>query len=223
VVLSHCGIDIRGRGRKLRTNYRTTEQTRKWAVALLEGRAIDDLDGGSDDLKGYKSLFHGPEPEINAYGDFAKECEGLTKRVNALTESGATPASICIVARTNDLLAQYEGALASRGIDTYRIRRSSSDNRRKSGVRLATMHRVKGLEFEHVIVVGVNEGVLPLSAAMLADNPFEEAENEIRERALLYVAATRAKNSLWVSSFGRPSALLSATPSGGRAGKGVDA
>ncbi len=208
VVLSHCGIDIRGRGKKLRTNYRTTEQTRKWAVALLEGRKIDNLDGGSDDLKGYKSLLQGPEPVISACDDFVKECETVTTRITSLTNAGVSPASICIVARTNDLVAQYEGALASKGIETYRIRRSSSDNRRKAGVRLATMHRVKGLEFDHVLVVGVNDGIVPLSVAMLADNPFEVAENEGRERALLYVAATRAKQSLAVSSFGMPSPFV---------------
>lgn len=208
VVLSHCGIDIRGRGKKLRTNYRTTEQTRKWAVSLLEGRDIDNLDGGSDNLKGYKSLLQGPEPKISACADFAKECETVATRIASLLDAGALPASICVVARTNDLLAQYEGALASKGIEMYRIRRSSSDNRRKSGVRLATMHRVKGLEFDHVIVVGVNEGTVPISLAMLADNPFEQEENETRERALLFVAATRTKHSLSVSSFGRPSPFL---------------
>jgi superfamily I DNA/RNA helicase/mRNA-degrading endonuclease RelE of RelBE toxin-antitoxin system len=210
VVLSHCGIDIRGRSRRLRVNYRTSEQTRKWAVALLEGRPFDDLDGGSDDQRGYKSLLQGPEPQITGYGDFAAECEALVKRINELVAAGATLTSVCVVARTNDLLAQYDGALASSGIDTYRIKRSSADNRRKPGVRLATMHRVKGLEFDHVLVVGVNDGIVPLSAAMLADNPHEEMEGETRERALLYVAATRAKHSLCVSSYARPSPFLKA-------------
>ena len=44
VVLGRCGIDVRGRSRKLRLNYRTTEETRRWAVRLLAGRAIDDLE-----------------------------------------------------------------------------------------------------------------------------------------------------------------------------------
>lgn len=214
VVLSHCGIDIRGRSRRLRVNYRTTEQTRKWAVSLLEGRSFDDLDGGTDDQRGYKSLLEGPDPQIMEHGDFASECEALSKRINDLVAAGATLPSICVVARTNDLLAQYEGALASSGLDTYRIRRSSADNRRKPGVRLATMHRVKGIEFDHVMIVGTNETIVPLTAAMLADNPFEQLESETRERALLYVAATRAKHSLAISSFGTPSPLLIAAACG---------
>ncbi len=209
VVLSHCGIDIRGRSRKLRVNYRTTEQTRKWAVALLEGRPFDDLDGGVDDQKGYKSLLRGPNPQIKEFADFAAECGALINHINELISAGVALSSICVVARTNDLLAQYEGALASCGLDTYRIKRSSADNRRKPGARLATMHRVKGLEFDHVMVVGVNEGIVPLSAAMIADNPLEQIESETMERALLYVAATRAKHSLYVSSFAQPSPFLS--------------
>ena len=62
-----CGIDIRGRSRKLRLNYRTTEETRSWASQLLAGRDIDDLDGGSDDNKGIRSLTRGPEPVLERF------------------------------------------------------------------------------------------------------------------------------------------------------------
>ena len=53
VILSRCGINIRGRSRKLRVNYRTTEETRKWAVKILDRLKVDDLDGGLDHQKGY--------------------------------------------------------------------------------------------------------------------------------------------------------------------------
>jgi superfamily I DNA/RNA helicase len=45
VSLGKCGIDIRGRGRKLKINYRTTEEIKRFVTRLLEGRAVDDLDG----------------------------------------------------------------------------------------------------------------------------------------------------------------------------------
>jgi hypothetical protein len=57
-----CGINLKGRGKKLKVNYRTTEETRRFAVALLECRDIDDLDGGQDQQKGYMSLIHGEPP-----------------------------------------------------------------------------------------------------------------------------------------------------------------
>ncbi|MHC5931900.1 UvrD-helicase domain-containing protein, partial [Nostoc sp.] len=62
VVLSRCGIDIRGRSHKLRINYRTTDETRNWATKVLDGVTVDDLDGDKDDLKGYRSLLHGDKP-----------------------------------------------------------------------------------------------------------------------------------------------------------------
>ena len=69
VVLSRCGIDIRGRSRKLRLNYRTSEQTRRWAARLLAGRAIDDLDGGSDDDTGD----HFPDTRTGTAGQALQE------------------------------------------------------------------------------------------------------------------------------------------------------
>ena len=44
-VLSKCGIQVRGRSSILRINYRTTEETRAYAFALLQGIPFDDLDG----------------------------------------------------------------------------------------------------------------------------------------------------------------------------------
>jgi hypothetical protein len=61
--MSACGINIQGRSRKLYLNYRTTEEIRRLAVATLEGCEVDDLDDGSDEVKRYKSLSHGPAPK----------------------------------------------------------------------------------------------------------------------------------------------------------------
>ncbi|MGB0333714.1 MAG: UvrD-helicase domain-containing protein, partial [Planctomycetota bacterium] len=64
-TLGRCGIEIRGRSRRLRLNYRTTEQIRARAVGVLEGIDIDDLDEGVDDFTGYRSLRGGPKPRIH--------------------------------------------------------------------------------------------------------------------------------------------------------------
>jgi superfamily I DNA/RNA helicase len=74
------------------------------------------------------------------------------------------------------------------------------------------MHRVKGLEFEHVIVAGVNEGIVPLKVSQPHETEaFEAAETETRERALLYVAVTRAKRSAIITSHGAQSSFLKKT------------
>ena len=138
----------------------------------------------------------------------AIEIDVIVKHITALINQGALSSSICIVARTNELLSQYEGALRSNGHDVYRIRRSTAEDRKVQGIRLATMHRVKGLEFEHVVVAGVNENIVPLAKAMSADNPHEQAEGEKRERSLLYVAVTRAKQTVLITYVGEPSIFL---------------
>ena len=78
-VLGRCGINIRGRSRKLRLNYRTTEQTRAWAARLLEGRDIDDLDGGTDDDSGIRSLTSGPEPLESNFATEEEQWETLVR------------------------------------------------------------------------------------------------------------------------------------------------
>ena len=209
VVLSQCGIDVRGRSRKLRVNYRTTEETRKWAVRLLEGRSFDDLDGNPDSQKGYCSLLRGEPPQIVETGTFADEVKKILTHLNTLQKSGVAFDNICLVARTNELVEQYEGVIKSAGIPVCRIRRSVAEDRRTSGLRLATMHRVKGLEFDYVIVAGVNDGVVPLAVSHSSEaEAFEAAENETRERALLYVAVTRSKRGAILTAHGKKSPFL---------------
>lgn len=209
VVLGQCGINIKGRSHKLRINYRTTDETRKWAVKLLEGRKIDDLDAGVDDQKGYKALLHGNPPQVVNLPSMAEETDFIVKHLKQLESEGVPINSVCLVCRTHGLLVQYEAALQSAGFTTYLIKRSAAENRSTPGLRLATMHRVKGLEFDHLIIAGVNEGIVPLQMVLEGqDNPLAVEENELRERALLYVAATRAKKNVLVTSFGKKSRLI---------------
>ena len=108
--------------------------------------------------------------------------------------------------RTKELLQDHEAPLRQKGIDTYRVRRSEPEDRRAAGLRLATMHRVKGLEFERVIIAAVNDGVVPLDVvAAESDDPVVKRESDVHGRALLYVAATRAKREVLVVSFGEAS------------------
>ncbi len=211
VVLSRCGIDIRGRSHKLRINYRTTDETRKWATAILTGVSVDDLDGGQDDLKGYRSLLHGSEPSIHGFRSFDEEINFISNYLRGIENGGTVLSNNCIVVRTNHLVKQYSSALNQVGIKTRLIRRSEPDNLSQPGVRIATMHRVKGLQFNYVILAGINEDVLPLKSALgsASDNA---ARNTVinSERFLLHVAATRAKQEVVVSYYGQSSNFLTA-------------
>ena len=207
--LGSCGIEIRGRARRLKLNYRTTEQIRDHAVAILEGREIDDLDGGLDDMKGYFSLRRGPKPEIQHFAREAEEATSIMEKIKAWLEE-VPPESICLAARTRaQLRDRYERLFETENIPVVVVEKDPESEARKPGVRLATMHRMKGLEFSRVLLAGIQEGTMPL---VQRDGPSpDEAsveDHELKERCLLYVAATRARDELFITGYGTRSPFL---------------
>ena len=75
-------------------------------------------------------------------------------------------------------------------------------------VSVMTMHNAKGLEFTHVVLMGVNEGALPQRYRLIGLPEAEREDARQQEQALLYVAASRARDKLLVSMVGEPSELL---------------
>lgn len=209
VVLGQCGIKIVGRSRRLKVNYRTTEETRQWASGLMTGVTVDDLDGGKDSLSGYVSLVHGTPPTVLHFDTMADEVSAICDHLEQIRETDDIFRSTCMVARTNQLLDDYENALTEKGIPVYRLSGFDPEDRSQSGVRLATMHRVKGLEFDHVILFGINKGTVPLPTPdLISDDVSVKEMAEARERSLLFVAATRAKKTVMVTSYGEKSPYL---------------
>ena len=207
IVLSRCGIDIRGRARKLRLNYRTTEETRRWASGLLDRRSIDDLDGGTDDNRGVHSAAHGPEPRTMHFRTRSEQAAWIVRYLTDLSNQDESLRGICIVTRTRYERDAVGEELMEADLPLELLEADVPDDS-SGGVRLATMHRVKGLEFDRVVIASVNENLVPLAAAIHEDDDPERAAAETAERALLYVAATRAKKDVTVLSFGTPSPFL---------------
>lgn len=83
------------------------------------------------------------------------------------------------------------------------------DNRNLPGIRLATMHRVKGLEFKAVFMVAINHNIVPLRIGMTSQDSTEANMRDQNERALFHVAATRAIKYLSISSHGKASEYFS--------------
>ena len=207
-VLSKGGINIRGRSSYLKINYRTTEEIRKYAFGLLKGISFDDLDEGYDDGKVCQSLTHGDIPRVEIFKSAAEEIEFILKELNHLVDDGTSLKNICIVARTHHLLDDYIAQLNRAGIKNYEIKRNKLDDRNLDGVRVATMHRVKGLEFQHVFVVAVNKRIIPLATAIDFADPIAVAEAITAEKCLLYVALTRAQKTAYITCYGTPSEFL---------------
>jgi len=200
VVLGKSGINIRGRSRKLKINYRTTEEIRGWATSLLENRIIDDLDGGEDSNALYKSLTHGEAPVIERF----ETPEDQIGFIEALVRKSGEPGShFCIVARTNKEVLSIQVGLEARGLKTSVIKSSEPDTADVDAVKLATIHRVKGLEFDQVILASANDGLIPLDYALRGKADAVSREDaDTEERSLVYVAITRARKSAFVLSYG---------------------
>jgi superfamily I DNA/RNA helicase len=198
---------IQGRSTNLKINYRTTEQIRNWSMALIQGIDVDDLDGDQDREKGYKSLLSGDAPEVRRFDTAEEEGKFLAEAVKELLRHKLAE-EICLVARTKKLLEErYQPLLKAAKVPCIVLEKKNEPG--ESGVRLATMHRVKGLEFPVMLLAGINSAVVPLRVSSVEDDATARTEHEERERSLLFVAATRARDHLTVTTFGKPSPFLS--------------
>ena len=207
-VLSKCGINIRGRSSILRINYRTTEEIRKAAFALLNGISFDDLDGDIDMGDHCQSLTHGEAPHVHCFTTANEEFDFVRKEIRELVEHGVSAKNICVVARTHRLLDDYISHFAANGIRCYEIKGSKADDRRLDGIRVATMHRVKGLEFQYVFIVAANKRIIPLASAINHADSISEQETMTAEKCLFYVALTRAQKGVYVCGYGQISEFL---------------
>lgn len=198
VTLGRIGIEVRGRSRTLRVNYRTTDEIRQWACAQLEGCEVDDLDGSADSLRGYRSLTHGDKPDVIQSSSQEEDIKHIQAILKDLQQDGIEARQICVTARTNDDVDALVAGLKRAAIEHLRLDTNTPDDASQPGVRLATMHRVKGLEFGVVIIAGYK------GAEWYAENFSREEdagvteETVMAERCLLHVAATRAKRNLFV-------------------------
>lgn len=188
IVLSQLGINIKGRGKKLKLNYRTPEETRRWATAILKGVEVSNLDGAADSAQGYRSLLSGPEPRFEPCASFDEEIKKIYAWANGIKEENPNHVACIAVWRYNKDRQAYAKALKAKGLDVHEITDKVHDHPDPGPVRLSTMYRVKGLEFDHVCLAGLR------SVGKKAPNAEQEASN----KCLLHVAATRTKNSLLV-------------------------
>lgn len=207
-ALSKCGINVRGRSSILRINYRTTEEIRKTAFALLNGISFDDLDDDFDTGDRCQSLTHGKAPQVNRFANANEEFDSILKEIKGLVDGGVSAKNICVVARTHKLLDDYISQFTANGIRCYEIKGNKADDRGLDGIRVATMHRVKGLEFQYIFIVATNKRIVPLASAIDHTDSVSEQETMTAEKCLLYVALTRAQKGAYVSGYGQMSEFL---------------
>jgi superfamily I DNA/RNA helicase len=203
VSLASLGIAVRGRGRRLTMNYRTTQEILAWAVPLLGKAPVTGLDDEVDSLTGYRSPMHGRRPQVHAARTWDDELSALAAQLRSWLADGIEPHAIGIAARARYQVKEACTFLENDGIPAAAL----SAKGKRNAVRAGTMHAMKGLEFQAVAVIGVSAGIVPMPKALTpaADDPVAHALDLQRERCLLFVACTRARDHLYVSHHAAPS------------------
>jgi len=200
------GVDVRGRSRTLTINYRTSHQIRRHSDQLL-GPEVSDVDGLLESRNRTVSVFNGPQPEVVRASDHVAESQEVTRWLQGLLAQGVSPVEIGVFVRSEEQLQRAAAALDGAKIDYYSLSGSAGGTTNKAA--LGTMHEAKGLEFRAVAVMACDDDVIPLQSRIEEagdDNDLDEVYNT--ERHLLYVACTRARDFLIVTSAGNASEFL---------------
>jgi mRNA-degrading endonuclease RelE of RelBE toxin-antitoxin system len=200
------GVDIRGRSTTLKINYRTSHQIRMQADRLL-GPEMTDVDGISEERKTTISLFNGPAPAIRTLDSTEQETKTISDWLNALTKEGLLPHEIAIFVRSAAELDRARAAARAAGLPFKILDDRVETAHGKASI--ATMHLAKGLEFRAVAVMACDDEVIPQQErieTVADDSDLEEVYNT--ERHLLYVACTRARDHLLVTSVAPASEFL---------------
>ncbi|MFJ5150461.1 UvrD-helicase domain-containing protein [Streptomyces sp. NPDC088353] len=206
VTLGSLGVHIRGRSAKLTLSYRTTREILKSALGVLGDERYDDLDGDEETLAGYRSVLYGSEPVVRRTDSFEDELDAITEQVKAWHDIRREDIAVCVP--TNDMVTQVAGRLAKNGIVSTEI--TADGPRGDEGVHIGTMYRFKGLEYQRMIIAGVQQGLVPRASveALRRTDPARYQAECKRARSLLFVAATRARDALTIVWHGEPSPLL---------------
>jgi superfamily I DNA/RNA helicase len=212
VSLGSLGINIRGRSTRLTLSYRSTHEILAVAEGLLGSEQWDDLDDGIDTLNGYRSVLRGPRPDFRGYASWRDELDGILRQVWEWRSEDGTPPAIGVAVPERRQVTEVESYLNDHGVLATTI--GAEGPRRPDAVHVGTLHRFKGLEYQQMIVAGIGYGTIPaMRVEGLRNTDPQRYEREIKQaRSLLFVAATRARDSLAISWHGTPSPFLPAAP-----------
>ena len=189
------GIDIQGRASKsLTRTFRSTRQIVALAEDLAEATRKDEsLKGELSDIV-YPDV-EGPMPTLSIFPSILNEEYYLMDFVKKLL-SQRNDKTIGIICKTKKYYYQIRAALRKRGIPYQEVLRDGDWKLLEPGLKLVIAKSSKGLEFDTVIIPRLDEGVYPF----IPQRFDEEQMNEFlaTERNLLYVAMTRARESLFM-------------------------
>ncbi len=202
------GIVVKGRrSRKLKINYRTTEEIKHLAMRIVSNMQVDDFDGNEENLKGYLSLLHGNQPSYETFVKPEDEDKFILEKLKLfIGNESILPNEICISARTNDKVDEIKHLLNNANVKYLDL---SSSKQNINAVNVSTFHNMKGHEFKIVFVKGMSENTVPYphsNYSNLTDK--ERLTYNQQERSLYYVVFSRAIQSVYITGVGEKSGWI---------------
>ena len=202
IAFSQVGINVRGkRSKRLRVNYRTTEEIKRAATNVVNGCAFDDFDGSPESLAGYVSLMHGDRPEYKIYDNRNEEIAAIIDFIRMCRENGIEYKDIVVASYIKDSIKPVQDALHRNNIPYKNLMNEGNGN--DNGVNLSSFHNMKGLEFKVVILSDVNKKTFPyFPYGFEGLDEIEKKNHLMNQKALMYVAITRAMQKVLITGSG---------------------
>ena len=195
------GLNVRGgRTIEFKKNYRNTVQIVRAALSLLEKE--DD----KSDFTTVETARKGEDkPIVGYFSNWNEQCAFLLKQLNKLKADGNINSTV-ILHRSHSGIRNVKDFLESNNFEVQELLKTEDIDFESDSIKVCTLSSVKGLEFENVFIIDLNDNVIPYPPG------FNDAEDEFHistERRLLYTSMTRARERLFLISSGTPTRYLS--------------
>lgn len=180
---TECGMDIRkAASHTLRVNFRNTRQIAALAAAMLSGVEIDD----NGVIPQFHSSMQDGEVPLLLVGKFTQQMDYIVEKILQYTSKNESSA---VMLKCDRWTGEIKRRLTGAGLEYASITREDSWPGACINVVISTMHSVKGIEFDHVFMPGINNTFFP-------DYGDTGLEAEQQDRRLLAMAIGRAKKTV---------------------------
>ena len=206
-TLSQAGIDIQGNSAVLRLNYRNPRSIIETAMACAGSELVDDLgeEYARSDVD-FEANRDGAKPQLVPASNYEGQIEFVAKHIRRLKNSSSiAPGDIGVFAATNSRVRDALAHLTNLGLGCQEL--AKFDGRPNQLIKLGTFHRSKGLEFKVVFLLDLSATSFP-SRRRAGQSEIEHTEQKALQISQLYVAMTRARDSLYVLYSDEPSDAL---------------
>ena len=199
---NEVGINVTGgRTIEFKINYRNTVHIANAATSLL----INENDK-REFTKMKSALKGGEKPIVGYYSDFYTQLNNLNEKLKILNNNNSIISTV-VLHRNSNGVDSINAFLNNNGFQTELIRKNKYVNYQSKKIKICTMSSIKGLEFNNVFILDLNDDIIPYPEG------FTELNDEFHistERRLLYTCMTRARKNLYLfsSNIQNPSRFL---------------